>query len=388
MKWGIRKNSKRTASLRQQYRSEKDSYKKELLKAKYQDSKIRDRIDQNGLSKRQEILKNKYIAKGMNKQSAEIAAVKRTDFEKKLLIGAALAGSVAAAYAYRNHLRYSTGDTLDENSLIGRITTYAANEKTSGFYVYTNKKDRDKYNTLIVGEHMLRGHFAGSDYKGELFRKSFKATGKIKIASPNEFNKIAYNQYKTDKDFKDRIDSLVPSLGSTMAKTNGKLSEREIGDIVSRANVYRSDNSLNKSYNKIYDSLKKKGYSGFIDINDRKYSGYNSKRPTVIIDTDKVRQTGAKEIDEISKQVAYEGYITANLRMVYKKAAIGVMETVGVIATPVVAIRTTKKNNAIKKSAVNYYQRTNDSSKGLNEAAKLEEQHQIEKRRKQYYSSY
>ena len=392
MKLGVRKDSKRTASRRQQYRSEKSIYKKELLKAKYQDSKNRDRIDQNGLSKRQEKLKNKYIAKGMNKQSAEIAAVKRTDFEKKLLIGAALAGSVAAAYAYRNHLRYSTGDTLDENSLIGRITTYAANEKTSGFYVYTNKKDRDKYNTLIVGEHMLRGHFAGSDYKGELFRKSFKATGKIKIASPNEFNKIAYNRYKTDKDFKDRIDSLVPSLGSTMAKikynANGKLSEREIGDIVNRANVYRSDNSLNKSYNKIYDSLKKKGYSGFIGINDRKYSGYNSKRPTVIIDTDKVRQTGAKEIDEISKQVAYDGYITASLRTVYKKAAIGVMETVGVIATPVVAIRTTKKNNAIKKSAVNYYQRTNDSSKGLNEAAKLEEQHQIEKRRKQYYSSY
>ena len=70
MKWGIRKDSERTASLRQQYRSEKDSYKKELLKAKYQDSKIRDRIDQNGLSKMQEILKNKYISKGMNKQSA------------------------------------------------------------------------------------------------------------------------------------------------------------------------------------------------------------------------------------------------------------------------------------------------------------------------------
>lgn len=392
MKWGIRKDSKRTASLRQQYRSEKDSYKKELLKAKYQDSKIRDRIDQNGLSKRQEKLKNKYMAKGMSKQSAEIAAVKRTDLEKKLLIGSALAGSVAAAYAYRNHLRYTTGDTLDENSVIGRITTYAANEKTSGFYVYTNKKDRDKYNTLIVGEHMLRGHFAGSDYKGELFRKSFKATGKIKIASPNEFNKIAYNQYKTDKDFKDRIDSLVPSLGSKMAQikydANGKLSEREIGDIVNRANLYRSDNSLNKSYNKIYDSLKKKGYSGFIDINDRKYSGYNSKRPTVIIDTDKVRQTGAKEIDDILKQSAYLGYVEESMRTVYKKAAVGMMQTFGVLAAPVIGIRTVTKNKAIKRSAVNYYKRTNDSSKGLNEASKLEEQHQIEKRRKQYYSSY
>ena len=153
MKWGIRKDSKRTAGLRQQYRSEKDSYKKELLKAKYQDSKIRDRIDQNGLSKRQEKLKNKYIAKGMNKHSAEIAAVKRTDFEKKLLIGAALAGSVAAAYAYRNHLRYTTGDTLDENSVIGRITKAAGDEKVAGFYVYTNEKDKNKYNAdrLLYG---------------------------------------------------------------------------------------------------------------------------------------------------------------------------------------------------------------------------------------------
>lgn len=153
MKWGVRKDSKRTASLRQQYRSEKSIYKKELLKAKYQDSKIRDRIDQNGLSKRQEKLKNKDMAKGMSKQNAEIAAVKRTDFEKKLLIGAALGASVAAAYAYRNHLRYTTGDTLDENSIIGRIATYSGNEKISGFYVYTNKKD-SKNITLFLSANI------------------------------------------------------------------------------------------------------------------------------------------------------------------------------------------------------------------------------------------
>lgn len=45
MKWGVRKDSKRTASLRQQYRSEKSIYKKELLKAKYQIDKLTNRYN-------------------------------------------------------------------------------------------------------------------------------------------------------------------------------------------------------------------------------------------------------------------------------------------------------------------------------------------------------
>ena len=42
MKWGIRKDSKRTASLRQQYRSEKDSYKKKKKTAKSKVSGFKD----------------------------------------------------------------------------------------------------------------------------------------------------------------------------------------------------------------------------------------------------------------------------------------------------------------------------------------------------------
>ena len=385
MKWGIRKDSKRTANLRQQYRSEKSIYKKELLKAKYQDSKIRDRIDQNGLSKRQEKLKNKYMAKGMSKQNAEIAAVKRTDFEKKLLIGAALGASVAAAYAYRNHLRYTTGDTLDENSIIGRIATYSGNEKISGFYVYTNKKDSKKYNTLLVGEHMLRGSMDGDMLDVDLFKKSFKPTNKLKIASPNEFNKIAYEQYKKDKDFKSTVDSLVMTLGTTKAKikynVDRNLSEREIGDIVNRANVLRADNdALNKSYNKIYDSLKKKGYSGFIDINDRKYSGYNSKRPTVIIDKDKLKQTAEKMISDSEKQSSYTKYINN----AYRRAGVSLIKSFSVFAVPSLIIGTAKENKRVNELASNYYRRTNDSSKGLNEAAKLEDKYQIDKLTNRY----
>jgi hypothetical protein len=395
MKWGIRKDSKRTASLRQQYRSEKDIYKKNLLKARYQDSKIRDRIDQNGLSKRQEKLKNKYIAKGLSKQNAEIAAVKRTDFEKKLLIGAALGASVAAAYAYRNHLRYSTGDVLDKDSVIGRITTYAGKEKIDGFYVYTNKKDSKKYNTLLVGENVLRQKMASPmerilnpNKDKSLYRKTFQATDKIKIASPNEFNKIAYEQYKNDKNFRDNVQDLAYEYGSLKAKiksvTNKKFSEREVGDIVNRANVLRShDDDLNKSYNKIYDSLKKKGYSGFIDINDRKYSGYNSKRPTVIIDNKVLKQTGEKIISDSEKKSAYSGYINGS----YKASAINFIKTSAVLAIPYAAISGHKQNNDTVNLASEYFRKHKNSTIGLHEAAKNEEESRnkalIEK-----YSSY
>lgn len=214
---------------------------------------------------------------------------------------AALAGSVAAAYAYRNHLRYTTGDTLDENSVIGRITK-AAGVDTSD---------------------------------GALFRKSFQATGKLKIASPNDFNKIAYEQYEKDKDFKNTVNSLISTYGSNRAKrkyyADRKLSEREIGDIVNRANVLRSHNdNLNSSYNKMYDALKKKGYSGFIDINDRNFA-YRTIR------------------------------------------------SLGVLTASISAIGIATNNRDTNRAATNYYKRTNDSSKGLKEASILENKYNADR---------
>lgn len=71
-------------------------------------------------------------------------------------------------------------------------------EKIDGFYVYTSKKDSKKYNTLLVGEHVLRQKMASPmerilnpNKDKSLYRKTFQATDKIKIASPNEFNKTA-----------------------------------------------------------------------------------------------------------------------------------------------------------------------------------------------------
>lgn len=215
---------------------------------------------------------------------------------------------------------------------------------------------------------------------GALFRKSFQATGKLKIASPNDFNKIAYEQYTKDKDFKNTVNSLISSYGSKKAQrkyyADRELSEREIRDIVNRANVLRSHNdTLNSSYNKMYDALKKKGYSGFIDINDRKYSGYNSKRPTVIIDPDAIKRKGEVAISGFETLHAYHGYMNYN----YRNFAYRTIRALGVLTASISAIGIATNNHDTNRAATNYYKRTNDSSKGLKEASILENKYNADR---------
>lgn len=74
------------------------------------------------------------------------------------------------------------------------------------------KKDSKKYNTLLVGEHVLRQKMASPmerilnpNKDKSLYRKTFQATDKIKIASPNEFNKIAYAAISGHKQNNDTV---------------------------------------------------------------------------------------------------------------------------------------------------------------------------------------
>ena len=188
-------------------------------------------------------------------------------------------------------------------------------------------------------------------------------------------------QYRSEKNSykKELLKAKIKSV------TNKKFSEREVGDIVNRANVLRShDDDLNKSYNKIYDSLKKKGYSGFIDINDRKYSGYNSKRPTVIIDNKVLKQTGKKIISDSKKKSAYSGYINGS----YKASAINFIKTASVLAIPYAAISGNKQNNDAVNLASEYFRKHKNSTIGLHEAAKNEEESRNKALREKYSSLY
>lgn len=129
------------------------------------------------------------------------------------------------------------------------------------------------------------------------------------------------------------------------------------------------------SYNKMYDALKKKGYSGFIDINDRKYSGYNSKRPTVIIYPDAIKRKSEYAISGFETSHAYHGYMNYNYRnFVYRT-----IRSLGVPTASISAIGIATNNRDTNRAATNYYKRTNDSSKGLKEASILENKYNADR---------
>ena len=85
MKWGVRKDSKKTIALKKQLKRTMNRQKRADLKAQIKDSQTQDHIDQFGLSNRQKNLKQKFIELGYSKKNAEIAAVKKDQKQKKII---------------------------------------------------------------------------------------------------------------------------------------------------------------------------------------------------------------------------------------------------------------------------------------------------------------
>ncbi len=70
----------------------------------------------------------------------------------------------------------------------------------------------------------------------------------------------------------------------------------------------------------------------------------------------------------------------------YRNFAYRTIRSLGVLTASISAIGIASNNKETNKSAINYYKRTKDSSKGLNEAANLENKYLNEKLMKQYSS--
>lgn len=117
-------------------------------------------------------------------------------------------------------------------------------------------------------------------YQG--YRITTKFTDDAKIASNRAAKKEFKRLMKTDKEFRDSV------------KANAKRSLR----IKSRYGSFNTHMPYadENQWKKFTDAMRKKGYSGIKDINDRKYSGYDSKNPIILFDEKKMKQVGKKDI--------------------------------------------------------------------------------------------
>ena len=232
-----------------------------------------------------ENLRYKYRTSGLNEEQVEQKLQKRLKNEKRaaLAIGAAVAtyGAYKGAKFLKDEFGTQTfkkGDKI--NSVMGNDIDYGRH-----FYAYDNKKDGLKYDNMRLKDINMFGQ------KG--YRITTEFTDDAKIASNRAARKEFKRLMKTDKEFRDSV------------KSNARRSLR-IKSRYGAFNTYMPYSDTDQ-WNKFTDAMRKKGYSGIKDINDRKYSGYDSKNPIILFDQKKMKQAGKKAIDvddiEYDKQI-------------------------------------------------------------------------------------
>ena len=221
-----------------------------------------------------ENLRYKYRKSGLNEEQVEQKLQKRLKNEKRAALAVGAAVATYGAYKGAKFLKdefgtqtFKKGDKI--NSVMGNDIDYGRH-----FYAYDNKKDGLKYENLRLKDLNQWGH--------QGYRITTKFTDDAKIASNRAAKKEFKRLMKTDKEFRDSV------------KDNAKRSLR----IKSRYGSFNTNMPYadENQWNKFTDAMRKKGYSGIKDINDRKYSGYDSKNPIILFDQKKMKQVGKKAI--------------------------------------------------------------------------------------------
>ena len=223
--------------------------------------------------------------KGMTKEEADAAAEKRLKTMKKVAIGAGIVvGTAAAVYVARNVGRNYFDETIKAGTTIQTLAD-DPNRLENGKAFYTAFRDADK---------MKYAGMFGTSQQGGLKNKIQAVAEKdIKVASSKTAKKVYEDLKKNDPEFRQLLKTQEKNLGLQKALDFGKKSEYE------KFNTYdllSPDENSMKVQKKFYDKLKEMGYQGVHDVNDRKYSGFNTKA-TIIFDNDNFKKNAAGSLD-------------------------------------------------------------------------------------------
>ena len=272
------------ATIKSRYREDKQN--SDLNKKLIGNKKLNENV-----SERRKKLEQEYIEKGFTKEQAQIKAYNKENAEKILKIVGAVAVTAAVTYGVikgRQLIRRYADRTIKQGTQLQRITTTPVEDMKRTVYVSPDQKDFVKYRGLYGKQIEQRNQW------NKLFRdpKSiqtvdegiYKITGtansKMKIAGERTGKKVFDGLLKSDPEFKKDFDIIKREADKSgfyvnaidYDKFNKVLGGLHKGDEIARARE------------KFYNALKKKGYSGLIDVNDRRYSGYYSKDPTIMFD--------------------------------------------------------------------------------------------------------
>lgn len=291
MKWGVRRFQNKNGSLtnagRKRYNNDSES-------------------SENNKSKHRQKLEQKYIAKGMSKKQAEMAADRRIKSEKIVAVAAGLTLTAAAVYARNKYVKNRTDQIINSETILQRIEMQDTGGKLHDvFYAAKDKADKTKYAGMLGKTRQLQ--------TGHAYIMQLSAKKDIKVASRENAKKVFKELYDSDESFRK---SIIENADYNIQfrnhiKVKGKtLNSKELSKLYDNFNSKLVDRSMDNTANKFYDVLKSKGYNAIQDVNDMKFSGYKAKNPIIIFgakDNVMVKSMREMEDSEINKALIKVG---------------------------------------------------------------------------------
>lgn len=315
------------------------------------------------VGKHEQKLIEKYKAKGMSQEEAEVAAFKRVKLEKKLAIAGAVTVAAAAAYGAKKYHDYVADEVLEVGKTkMKRIENNADTSLFDTFYASNNAKDNDKYTGMYGAAHKQAGH--------DVYQKSLELTENIKIASDkNAKSTMTDVLKKTSSQNRDEIIKSMENRKQYLSDDKqGKAFKKGLEDIKAGRydtkaaydafNIHMGSNHLfgnggggDKVMAEYKQALKDKGYSGIKDRNDASYSGYNAKSARIIFDNSKVKVSDVRKVSdsEINKknEKAVKDILMRNTAKAYGGQAAAIAGLAGLGAAASSASRKSENNKAI-----------------------------------------
>lgn len=287
-------------------------------KQDFADIKIKNNLNnETKKSKHQLELEKKYAEKGMTSEEAAIAAYKRIRTEKAIAITAGVTVAAAAAYIAYKHYDNTVDKIIKSDTLLQNISTNGNKGVADAFYASMTKSDNLKYRGLYGQE--LKSNVLNQNKN--VFETKIRVNSKLKVASPKNAENVLNDLVKSDnvfaKSLKNNIQSwsnnapLTDKQASVFKKAVTALNSGKIDkNVYDALNLSLTDHSPEGQYlsDRFYNALKSKGYDAIKDINDAKYSGYNSKNPIIVFNgigktaVDSIRNVRNDEIDAAAKK--------------------------------------------------------------------------------------
>lgn len=280
MRWGIRRFQKKdgtlTAAGKKRY-SDDDSVEKE---------KSQHRLK----------LEKHYRDRGMSPKEAEDAAEKRIKTERILAVTAGITVAAASAYVINKHVKERADGIIKSGTKLQRVTGDADIDLDRAFYTSYGKSDNTKYRGIYGGQ-LRNGPFGL--FKNDVYKVDLSADDDIRVVSRDKAAEVFKDLYKNDPEFRKSFkeSNSIFDTGGLVAKrdrvvriASGDMTDRQLkraGYDAFNIGLANHDDNGSAIASKFYDRLKSMGYDAVADINDQKYSGYNSKSPVIVFNRGK-----------------------------------------------------------------------------------------------------